>query len=59
MTPANLRDAREALKLTQEGFAEAVAVCTRTVSRWETGASPIPVWVELILKASGYRAPLP
>ena len=48
MTPAELRHAREARRMTQEAFATAMGVCARTISRWET-IGPVPRWVAFVL----------
>lgn len=43
MTPTDLKQARQALGLTVEGFARAVGVSDgRTVRRWEAGDRDIP-----------------
>jgi transcriptional regulator with XRE-family HTH domain len=49
MTPTELQRARRAAKATQEAFARRLGVHTRTLSRWETGAVPVPRWVWLVL----------
>lgn len=41
MTPAALRERREALGLTQAQLAERLRVRQHHLSRWETGAVPI------------------
>lgn len=38
LTPAQIRQGREALGLTQEQFAAKLRIASATVSRWETGA---------------------
>ena len=37
MTPKEIRDIRERLGLTQEGFAREIGVSFATVNRWERG----------------------
>lgn len=58
MTPAELRNARKALGLTQKGLAEALRMGThgwQSISKWERDGSTIPgpaqVAVELLLAA--------
>lgn len=41
MTPAELKERREALHLTQAQLAERLRVRQHQLSRWETGAVPI------------------
>lgn len=59
MTPADLRDARKRLGLTQKGLAEALRMGKhgwQSVSKWERDGSTIPgpvqVAVELLLAQS-------
>lgn len=41
MTPAQLKQARQSLGLTQAGMAKAMGIGTRKWERWEGGHSPI------------------
>lgn len=52
MTPADLKAAREALGLSQNGLAERLGVSQSTVSRWEAGLMPIerPAMLRLALE---------
>jgi transcriptional regulator with XRE-family HTH domain len=59
MTPTELQRARRAAKATQEAFARRLGVHTRTLSRWETGAVPVPRWVWLVLTMAALRAKRP
>jgi transcriptional regulator with XRE-family HTH domain len=56
MTPAQLRDARESLGLSQQGLAEALDVHRVTVARWETGQDTIPRLVTLAMEALAHQA---
>lgn len=40
-----------ALDISQRRFAALAGVTTNTVSRWRTGALPVPLWVERLLDA--------
>ncbi len=52
MTPQQLKDARQALSLSAEGFARLVRVESgRTVRRWEAGERDIPGPVEVLVCA--------
>jgi DNA-binding transcriptional regulator YiaG len=42
MTPAEIRAAREALGMTQEGMARALLVTPRAVQMWEAGDRTVP-----------------
>ena len=42
MHPDQLIAIRHRLRLTQEALAEAIGVTSKTLSRWETGATRIP-----------------
>lgn len=62
MTPAELRAARHALGLTQEGLAERLQMSQTGkmhVSQWERGTRPIPrsrvVAIELMLQLQAAR----
>lgn len=39
-TPGEIKQIREALKLTQEEFAQAMGATTTSISRWERGTIP-------------------
>ena len=49
MQSDTLRTLRTLAGLTQSGLAASLGVHRVTVTRWETGAVPIPQWVELAL----------
>ena len=52
MTPADFRNARKTLGLTQHELAEALRMGKhgwQTISRWENGGSPIPGPVQIAL----------
>lgn len=51
MTPAELRDAREALGLTQTELGERLGVHWTTISRWENGRLPISKAVAMAVRA--------
>jgi len=51
MKPEELRRRREALGLTQEQLARELDVTTMSVSRWERGVHPIPLYIGLALEA--------
>lgn len=59
MTPVTLKQARTGFRMTQEAFATALGVHVRTLSRWETGAAPIPRWVWMVLRAHIQPVPTP
>lgn len=50
MTPDTLRSLRTLAGLSQSGLAAYLGVHRVTVTRWETGTSPIPQWVGLALR---------
>ena len=54
MTPSQLKQARQHLRLTQAAMAKAMGIGTRKFERWEGGHSPISPegarLVELLLK---------
>lgn len=56
MTPAELRDAREGLGLTQQQLAETLDVHRMTLARWETGQDTIPRLVALAMDALAHQA---
>lgn len=51
MTANELRDWRQANKLTQAGLADRLEVSTRMIIYWEQGAYPVPRYIELACKA--------
>lgn len=51
MTPAQLRERRDKLGLTQAELAQRLAVNRVTLARWETDALPIPPYLALALDA--------
>lgn len=51
MTGDQFRARLRALSLTQRRFAALTGVTTNTVSRWRTGALPVPLWVVRLLDA--------
>jgi transcriptional regulator with XRE-family HTH domain len=51
MKPEELKDRREALRLTQEQLARALDVTMMTISRWERGIYPVPKHIELAVEA--------
>jgi transcriptional regulator with XRE-family HTH domain len=51
MKPETLIALRKLAGLTQSGLAASLGVHRVTVARWESGASPIPHWVELAMRA--------
>lgn len=53
MTPAELISARKAMNLTQEAMAKLVGKTSRSVRRWESGASPVPQYVHIIVTSAG------
>ena len=55
MTPETLRSMRVALGWTQLRLATATGVSLRTVVRWESGESPIPMMLESFLVAAGSK----
>lgn len=54
MTPAELRQRRKALRLSQVDLAEALGVTQHTVSRWEEGkitlTPPRSMWLDVEMK---------
>ena len=50
MTPAELKSARKSLGLTVKQFASVVGVTRDAVCKWESGARPIPRYVEVIVE---------
>ena len=54
MTPSQLKQARQHLRLTQAAMAKAMGIGTRKLERWEGGHSPISPegarLVEVLLK---------
>jgi transcriptional regulator with XRE-family HTH domain len=62
MTPTEFQAARLELGLSQQGLAAALGVSQGNVSRWEQGALPVPLSVDLLLRAArrfaGVRAML-
>ena len=55
MSPETLRSMRVALGWTQLRLALATGVSLRTVVRWESGESPIPMMLESFLVAAGSK----
>lgn len=51
MTSRELKIARAVLGLTQAELAEILEIATNSISRYETGAQPIPKTVELAIEA--------
>lgn len=51
MTPEELREIRENLKLSRPKFAEATHVSKNTLYRYEAGLSPIPYAYAFMVKA--------
>lgn len=49
MTPAELRDLRTGLNLSQSGLARLLGVNAMTISRWERGERGIPPYLRLAL----------
>lgn len=49
MHPESMVAARKVLGLTQAELAQILNVNTRTPSRWETGVTPIPTVVSLLI----------
>lgn len=49
MTPEQLATLRESIRMTREQLADALGVDRTTVWRWETGGTPIPVYLPLAL----------
>ncbi len=49
MTPADLKSARKSLGLSAERLAALVGVTRDAVCKWESGARPIPRWLELLV----------
>lgn len=52
MTPAEFRDTRKRLGLTQQGLAEALRMGRwgwQTISKWESGKQPVPGPVQVAL----------
>jgi len=41
MSPEEVKQTRDNLNLTQKEFAEKIGAAVESVSRWETGASPV------------------
>jgi transcriptional regulator with XRE-family HTH domain len=56
VTPAELRERRVALGLSQTELAELLGVTQNTVSRWEVGAHAIPLYLVLALERIEQRA---
>lgn len=48
-TPARLRAARDAKKMTQQEFAKFLGVTRQTILNWENGKSRIPATVQMVL----------
>lgn len=59
MTPAELKQARQSLGLTQHQFSEWMGVSVRTVKHWEAGTRNADDTAILLLAAylNGYRQP--
>lgn len=51
MTPKQLKTARKRLKLSQEALGANVGRTGRQVSNWETGHTPIPHWLPVLIQA--------
>ena len=56
MKPVELKDLRTRLGLTQEELGAEVGARSNTVSRWERGATPIPVSKEKLIRVLGQRS---
>lgn len=54
MHPDQLIAIRHRLRLTQEALAEAIGVTSKTLSRWETGATRIPPPIGQLMLLLGY-----
>lgn len=50
MTPKELRQARDALGMTQAEFAAAVNTTRVSIARYETGVHPVPRWMPIALR---------
>ena len=50
MTAKELRKWREQKGWSQKKFAEKIGISQSTVSRWERGNRPIPLWLERFLQ---------
>jgi len=58
MTPAELKETRESLRLSQVDLARALGVAANTVNRWEAGSRSIPPYLSLALtgiECGGWR----
>lgn len=58
MTPAQFTQARHSLKLTQTGLALKLGLSRSTIARYESGFTPIPGPVQLIINM-GIKGPRP
>jgi predicted transcriptional regulator len=56
LTPAELRERRKALSLSQGEGARRAGVNLRTWQRWEAEELDIPLWMDLFLKGMEYEA---
>ncbi|BBK44109.1 hypothetical protein STVA_41290 [Allostella vacuolata] len=56
MTPAELRERRKALSLSQGECARRAGTASRTWQRWEAGDQDIPAWTDLFLAALEHEA---
>ena len=55
-TPAELRERRKALSLSQGDCAILSGVASRTWQRWEAGDQDIPLWTDPFLRCLEYEA---
>jgi len=55
MEKEKLKQRRENLGLTQADFAKTIGVTATTISRYETGLTTIPKYMEIILEALEIR----
>ncbi|MBK8246255.1 MAG: helix-turn-helix domain-containing protein [Gemmatimonadetes bacterium] len=49
-TPADLRERRKALSLSQGACARIAGVTTRSWQRWEAGDQDIPPWTDMFMR---------
>lgn len=57
-TPAELRERRKALSLSQGECARIAGVASRTWQRWEAGDQDIPLWTDMFLRGLEAEAEL-
>lgn len=59
MTPAEMKQLREEMELTQTELAQELGVDMMTVSRWERGRHPIPKYIDLAVSYLKLRRRMP